>query len=68
MWKIKAFKYRVSTKFTQWLSHRLPKKLRYFTAIDVFAYATCGKYGSTNATDITAMEAIRRFEKDKKIK
>jgi hypothetical protein len=31
------------------------------------AYATCGKYGSTIVPDLTAMEAIRRFEKDKKI-
>lgn len=67
MWRYKAFKYRTTIKFTQWLAHRLPNRLRYFAAIDVVAYATTGKYGNTVVTDLTAMEAIRRFEKDKNI-
>lgn len=62
--KIVSLKYMITTEFIRWLAHRLPKRLQYFVAIDVMAYATCGKYHDTNVADLTAMEAIRRFEKD----
>ena len=42
-----------------------PAKLKYFIAIDVVAYATCGKYGATNVSDLTAMDAIKRYGDDK---
>lgn len=68
MWKVKAFKYRTITNFTQWLAHKLPARLRYFAAIDVVAYATTGQHSNTVVPDLTAMEAIKRFEKGKNIK
>lgn len=42
----------------------LPKKLRYWAAIDVGAYATTGKYGNTVVPNLTLMDAIDRYGKD----
>ena len=47
-----------------WLADRLPKKLIYFSFMKVMAHATTGKYESTNATEITGMEVIGRYDKD----
>lgn len=57
----------MSAKFYQKLMKYLPAKLKYFAAIDVVAYATCGKYGSTVVPDLSAMDAIGRYGKDKRI-
>lgn len=67
MSKYQAFKYRTLTRFTQWLAHRLPNRLKYFVAIDVVAFATTGKYGNTIVPELTAMDAIQRFQDDKGI-
>lgn len=53
------------TKFFQWLAHRLPARLKYFVVIDVVAYATTGKYGNTIVPDLSAVDAIKRYGKDK---
>lgn len=42
---------------------RLPAWLVYFCAIRVWAEATTGPYGDTNATAITMSEAIARFSR-----
>lgn len=42
----------------------LPKKLNYFCAMNVLAYATQGKYGGTEVPGITAMLAIKRYGDD----
>ena len=46
----------------------MPSKLRYMTALSVVAYATSGEYSSTIIPELSAMDAIRRFERDYKIK
>ena len=51
------------TKAWQWLAHRMPKKLVYFCAIRLGAYATCGKYGDTIVPELTFMDALGRWEK-----
>ncbi|WP_029923928.1 hypothetical protein [Nocardia otitidiscaviarum] len=60
-----CWRYRARTGTYQWLAHRLPAPLRYFAAIDVGAYATTGNYSDTVVTDLTMMEAIDRFGRDK---
>jgi hypothetical protein len=40
----------------------LPKRLRYWCAIDVIAYGTTGKYGKTVVPDLSAMDALKRYE------
>ena len=42
----------------------LPKRLVYFCAITVGAYATTGKYSNTVVPDITFMEVIKRYGVD----
>lgn len=39
----------------------LPIKLIYMCAIKVIADATTGKYGSTEVSTLTAMDAVARF-------
>lgn len=46
----------------------MPKKLQYLTAMNVIAYATTGEYSSTIIPELSAMDAVRRFERDHKIK
>ena len=48
--------------FYFWLSSKLPKKLIYFCAIRVVASATTGKYTNTIVSELTAMDAIKRYE------
>lgn len=48
-------------RFWRWASYRLPKKLIYFAAIRLGAYATTGKYGNMDAPAITLMDAIGRW-------
>jgi hypothetical protein len=49
--------------FFQWLAWRLPRRLVYFAAIRLWAYGTCGDYGTSNATTITVDEALKRWER-----
>ena len=60
--KFKSWVYRVKEKYWFWVSKKVPNKLVYFVLIRAWAYATCGKYGTTNATEITMDEVIRRWE------
>ena len=50
-------------KFWQWLAFRLPRRLAYWAAIRVGAYATSGpQYGTTVVPELTYMEALRRWD------
>ena len=42
----------------------LPRKLVYFCFMQVMAYSTTGKYGSTVVPDLTGMDAIKRYGDD----
>ncbi len=45
-----------------WIAWKLPKKVVYFAAIRLIAFATTGEYGSTVVPELGAMDAIRRWE------
>ena len=45
------------------IAWRLPRALVYWCAIRLIAHATQGFYASTNATELTAMDALKRWEK-----
>ena len=45
-----------------WMARHLPRRLRLWCAVDVMVHATSGKYGSQVVPDLTAMEALRRWE------
>ena len=49
-------------KIWQWLARRLPSQLVYFAAIRLVAYATCAKYSKQSVTEVTAMDAVKRWE------
>jgi len=51
--------------FWYWLVNMLPKRLVYFSFMHVIAHATTGKHGNTIVPELTAMEAIERYAKDK---
>jgi hypothetical protein len=53
--------------FWFWLVRLLPEKIIYFCFVHVMAYSTTGKYGSTIMPELSGMDAIDRYSKDKKI-
>ena len=46
----------------------LPRRLIYFATIHLIAETTTGKYSKTIASELTALEAIKRFSDDNNIK
>ena len=52
-------------KIWYWIIDRLPIKLVYFCALKVVAHSTSGKYGRTIVPELSAMDAIGRYSKDK---
>jgi len=44
------------------VAHLLPRWLVKWAAIRLIAYATSGKYGSTVVPELTAMDALKRWE------
>lgn len=52
-----------SEKFWTWLAYRMPRKLVYWCAIRLMAHATCGKYGTTIVPELSAMDALDRWDK-----
>jgi hypothetical protein len=50
-------------KFWMWVAWRLPRRLAYWCAVRVAAFATTGVYGEGVAVpDLTVMDALRRWE------
>lgn len=49
-------------KFARWVAWRLPKKVVYWCAIRVIAYATQGAYGNTVVPELCAMDALERVK------
>ncbi len=51
-------------RFYMWLVWQLPRSLVYFAAIRLVAHATQGRWGDTVVPDLTAMEALLRWDKE----
>ena len=49
-------------KFYMWLAHKLPRRLVYFCAVRVAAYATTRQYASTIVPDLKALDALKRWD------
>ncbi len=49
-------------RFYMWLAWKLPPRLAMWAYFRIFAFATQGVYGSTDCSQITAMEVIKRWE------
>lgn len=48
--------------FYCWVAWRLPKKLVYWAVIRLMAYATQGDYSGQVVPELTAMDALQRWE------
>ena len=46
----------------QWLAWHIPKKLCYWCAVRVMAFATQGKYSNQVVPELTAIDALSRWE------
>lgn len=49
-------------KFFMWLAWKLPKRLVYMAAIRLASFATVGRYSDTVVPELTAVDAIKRWE------
>jgi hypothetical protein len=48
-------------RIAMWIAWRLPAVVVLWAATRLMAFATQGKYGSTNVPTLTAMEALNRW-------
>jgi len=53
---------RLIAKFWMKLAWKMPKRLVYFCAIRLIAFATQGEYSNTIIPELTAMDALGRYE------
>jgi hypothetical protein len=51
-------------KIKMWFAWRLPKWLVYWASIRLMANATTGAYSSTVVPELSAMDALKRWEED----
>jgi len=52
----------MTDKICMWVAWNMPKKLAYWASIRVMSYATVGKYSSQIVPDLTATDALKRWE------
>lgn len=50
-----------------WLVKRFPAKILYFSFMWVMVHSTTGKHANTVVTELTAMEAVKRYADDNNI-
>lgn len=61
-WNARATAEEVAEKLCKWAAWRLPRRLAYWAAVRVAAHATTGEHGDTVVPELTAVEALRRWE------
>lgn len=49
-------------KVAMWLAWRLPRQVAYWAAIRVAAHATQGQWSNQVVPELTAMDALKRWE------
>lgn len=49
-------------KFYLWLAYRLPRRLVYWASIRLMAHATQGQWSTQIVPDLSAMDALQRWE------
>lgn len=50
-------------KLAMWIAYRLPRRVVYWAMIRAFARVTTGEYSSTVVPELTATEALQRWDK-----
>lgn len=51
-------------KLCMWIAKKLPDWLIYWSSARLVAFALTGKYEDTDIADLSAIEALERWEKD----
>jgi len=51
-----------SSRLWSWLARRLPRKLVYWAAIRLGAYATSGKYSNQEVPSLNFFDALKRWK------
>ncbi len=51
----------------RWIASKLPKRLVYFTTIELWARTTSGKYGNISPSTLTVTEALDKYTKRYKL-
>lgn len=54
--------YRTLQRAAMQLAWRLPRYVAYWAFIRVAAYATTGRYGTTDPTTLSVMDALKRWD------
>jgi len=49
-----------------WIAWKLPRKLVMWTTIRLIAYATSGEFGNTIVPELSAMDAVKRWDEREK--
>lgn len=53
-------------KFWSWLAYRTPKPLVYWCGIRMVAHATTGQFSDQVVPELTAMDAVKRWEEPRR--
>jgi len=51
-------------RFLQWIAWKLPRRLVMWCAIRLIAHATQGAFGNQEVPELTAMDALSRWDGD----
>ena len=54
---------RFTERFFRWVAWKLPRQLVYWCAIRLLAHVTSGYWSKTVVPELTAVDALQRFEK-----
>jgi hypothetical protein len=63
-WELRYRRHTWPDKLARWVAWRLPRHLVMWCYVRVVAHATTGKHGSTVAPQLTAMDALGRWERE----
>lgn len=63
MYEVRYQAGRRAEKLLNWFVWKLPRRLVYQCAIRVIAHATTGQYGDQVVPELTAMDALERWDK-----
>lgn len=61
-WRIRAARERITERSSMWVAWHLPHRIVMWCYVRVGAYATAGQYENTLVSELTMMDALKRWE------
>lgn len=61
-WHVQTRLMRQGERLVMWVAWHLPKSLVMWCYVRVGAYATMGQYGDTEVSELTMMDALKRWK------